>query len=463
MAVHRRVVGGLQQDEESGRKKKQCFGLQEKRLLVLLVFGCRLSQTVLRMSIGALVIYICEDYGCGDSSKGWLLSAHAFGYCTTQILGGQLADRCGGRSVVGASLGLAGFALACTPALGHAFGLYGIASAQVVMGIATGPLFPASMELLSKSLPSSERAVASTVLDTGITAGSLIVVPLSGSLVVRFSWQMTFMIYGLMAIGYALIWHCYTTEPEPSPETQVSANDQEKVTSAPTATARASAMDAAVAVCHRRLWAIYWAHFTFNYGIYFVNSWSAIYYLEVFKLRPEDASLYLSLPHAVNMLVKVCLNRPFERFLRAQHFTDLGCRCIFSGVGFVLCAICFELIPSLTSALSATACFSVVLGFMALHPSGFKANYMDVTTSHGGIISGFGNTMASVASSLGPLAVAHMRGSTGGWDRAFQSVAAVNILAALVFCTFASTTPIEVAGPGERRWRLMPRVEGRDR
>lgn len=394
------------------------------------------------MAMGSLVIYICESYACGQTWKGWLLSAHAFGYCTTQIIGGQIADRIGGHLVVAASLLGAGASLAMTPMAASAMGLSGIALTQVTMGIATGPLFPASTQLLVQKLPASDRAMASTTLDTGITVGSLIVVPLSGFLAVRFGWEYTLVIYGLLAVGYSLVWlRCIQ-----HPSGEKSSCDNGAKTSS--GSAGDSGMAAVlVGVRHSRLWAIYVAHFTFNYGIYFINSWSATYYLEVFSLRPEQAGLHLSLPHAVNLLVKVLINPALEHFLRERGATNIGRRRVFSGLGFIVSALFMAMVPFVGRYVSGpypvTVCMSMALGFAALHPSGFKANYMDVTKTHSGVVSGIGNTIASFASSIGPVAVAQMRASTGSWAPAFGSVAVLNVLAMIVFSTLSSATPIE--------------------
>jgi len=68
---------------------------------------------------------------------------------------------------------------------------------------------------------------------------------------------------------------------------------------------------------------------------------------------------------------------------------------------------------------------------------------MDVSSTSGGLISGIGNTVASAASSIGPLVVAHLNESSGSWRMSFTSVAVLDIAAAGVFFAFASTTPIE--------------------
>jgi len=418
-------------------------------LMVLLVFGCRLVQTVLRMAMGALVVYVCEEYACTASSKGWILSAHAFGYCTTQVIGGVWADRAGGRSVAGAALALAGLAIAATPLAAATMGLWGIAAMQVVMGVAMGPLFPATMQVLAKWLPPSERPFASTALDSGITVGSLVAVPVSGFLAVHFSWGFALTIYGLAAVAYSAAWARYVAE-RPEECSYCSKAEQAFLASSMPApkkdTAKAGGSgDFLEGLRHVRLWAIYLAHFAFNFSVYFINSWSATYYMEAFGMRPESAGLHLSLPHAVNMVVKVFLSPVMSQGMKAVGLSDLGCRRMFSGVGFLAPAVCLRLLPLASGSASlTTALFSATLGFMALHPSGFKANYMDVTRSHGGTVSGIGNTIASVASSVGPLMVSQVRAASGSWVPVFHSAAVVNLLAAAIFCTLSSTTPIEV-------------------
>jgi len=421
--------------------------------VVALIFFTRVSQSILRMAIGSLVIPLCEDMQCGTGAKGWLLSAHAAGYCSTQVLGGYVADRLGGKSVVSCALGLSGLAVAATPAAASAFGLQGIAVCQAAMGVAMGPLFPASIQLLARWLPAEERAVASTALDSGITLGSLIVVPLSGVLAVNAGWKSAFTLYGLGMLTYAFVW-AWLAADSPADCAYCSAEELAFLgSSLPKSKGKQKELGVpagqwACLDCfsYARLWAIYGSHFTFNYATYFVTSWSATYYLESFGLRPEQAGLHLSMPHVANSLVKVLVNPSLERKMNDCGADTLQCRRMFSVVGFLGLAVFFVLVPTVTSPTWTTVFFSVAFSFLALHPSGFKANYMDVTTSHGGLVSGIGNTVGSVGSTVGPLVVAQLRDATGDWAAAFQSVALLNVASALLFATMSSAAPIESDG-----------------
>jgi sugar phosphate permease len=399
--------------------------------------------------MGALIIPLCEDMQCGAGAKGWLLSAHAAGYCSTQILGGCVADRLGGKTVVAWALGFSSFAVAVTPAAASAFGLSGIVACQVAMGVATGPLFPASIQLLARWLPAEERAMASTALDSGITLGSLIVVPLSGALVVYSGWRAAYTIYGLGMLAFALLWAWLATD-SPADCEYCGAEERAFLESALPQDYKQEELEVISGkrrflhcFSYARLWAIYGSHFTFNYAAYFVNCWSATYYFETFGLRPEQAGVHLAMPHLVNSLVKVLVNPALERWMMGQGADTLRRRRTFSVLGFVGLAAFLRLAPSFASPAGTTASFSVAFGFLALHPSGFKANYMDVTTSRGGLVSGIGNTIGSVGSTVGPLVVARLRDTTGGWTAAFQSVALLNVASAVLFSTMSSAVPIE--------------------
>lgn len=64
---------------------------------------------------------------------------------------------------------------------------------------------------------------------------------------------------------------------------------------------------------------------------------------------------------------------------------------------------------------------------------------------YGGVVSGVGNTVASVASYAGPLVVAHiLKEHNNNWSLIFSTVAAANVIAAVAFCTLSVATPVDV-------------------
>ena len=100
-------------------------GMEPYRFQVWLLFGCRMVQTIVRMTISPLLIYICDEFECTAQRKGGLLSAYSLGYFCTQILGGLAADVVGPRAVMTAALVLSALATLAAPGR-RALGLSGV-------------------------------------------------------------------------------------------------------------------------------------------------------------------------------------------------------------------------------------------------------------------------------------------------------------------------------------------------
>eukprot|EP00965_Chrysotila_dentata_P208317 6184625-Pleurochrysis_carterae.AAC.1 len=113
----------------------------------------------------------------------------------------------------------------------------------------------------------------------------------------------------------------------------------------------------------------------------------------------------------------------------------------FGGSGLAMLLV----IPaqSIFGAGGSTACWALTSAFAALHPAGFKANYMDIARTSSGVVSGLGNTFASLSSYVGPLLVAWLLRAFPSWLPVFATIASVNLAAATVFASFSTTTPVD--------------------
>jgi len=213
---------------------------------------------------------------------------------------------------------------------------------------------------------------------------------------------------------------------------------------------------------HRDVWALFLAHAAFNFGVYFQNSWSALYYKEALELLPEEAWLDFILPHLANLLVKVWIAKHVFSWLRYCNAALLTCRRFFTVMGFIGAAISFGRLVlahgSGHARFCSTACFTVAMAFVGLHPSGFKANYMDITLHNGGLLSGLGNTLASIASFLGPLAVGALLSHSKAWPLIFTMVALVNLLSAFMFGNCSSVDPVDAIEPGSPKSQFKRKV-----
>ena len=434
------------------------LAMQARHVQLGLLFGCRLVQTMMRLALGPIVVYVCEDEAmeCTASTRASLLSAFSLGYILTQVAGGALADVIGPSNVILLAMILAAL---CTFASGAAPTVEMLWLAQVITGIAQGPLFPTSVSYLSRWLPSQERAIGATLLDAGTTAGSLVALPFSGRLAAALGWRWTLHAWGVATLVFAVVWRALSAE-SPAQCSYITREENTYLAATIPAVQKPSAVEgrggrrAAVArlFCRTPLWAIFVAHGAFNFVTQFVHAWSSLFYGEVLGLRPEHATLPLMVPPLVDLSVKVFGAAPLGRCMRARGYSILGCRRAFSTIGFVGTAAALLAVPACARAGGAplaTLAFSVALGASALHPSGFKANYLDVVSpASAGLVSGVGNTLASGASWAAPQVVGamlagHSKGSADGWSAVMLCMAAVSLGAAAVFATLSSATPLD--------------------
>lgn len=232
------------------------------------------------MAMGPLLIAICNSDGfqCSAKTKGLLLSAFSLGYLSSQVFGGVLADRIGAEAVV--FISSIGGALLMA-ASGFASTVSELWLCQVLMGVCHGPLFPTSIAFLTKWIPADERAFASTLLDTGITAGAMIALPFSGLLASAFGWRHTFMLYALGSLAFAIIWLALASS-DPADCKYISSEEEAYLRSAVPqplkAAARVTWPSLLKLLAHPAVLSIFLAHAAFNYCVYFINSWSPTFY-----------------------------------------------------------------------------------------------------------------------------------------------------------------------------------------
>jgi len=446
----------------------------------------------MRQALPGLLIFMSPELGLSISQKGTLLSAVAFGYFFTQVPGGALADRVGAKNMITAAMTLSACCCMAIPTCAAYFGVTGIWMVIALMGAVQGPLFPTSFVHLSRWLPRrtpggrDEKAWGAEMLDIGVSVGSAIIVPVTNYLSQTLGWRHAYHIIGAFSLLFVLTWMvlgaespstCSYITPEelkfisenlgtPAPpkptackaeeEPKDEPNAKEKRTSrssSPAPTRKQAASPAAGRSTgmplrlwfHPSLWAIFTAHMAFNYGGYFQSSFSPMYYNEVLHLTTDQSKYHLMIPFCANLVMKV-LNPILNDIVLHFGFSLLSARRIFTAVGFLSAGVAFLPIYHIRALNPwfSTTLFIINCACIGLAPNGFKSNYLDVTEKYVGVVSGAGNSLATLSSWASPLFVTYiLKNFEGRWDLVHISLFVMNILASLNFVLCSTTTPIE--------------------
>ncbi|KAG0361308.1 hypothetical protein BGZ54_009147 [Gamsiella multidivaricata] len=112
-----------------------------------------------RSNVAVGIVAIGREYGYTKPQQGLILASFFFGYILTPIMGGALADRYGGKSVLAiGALAWSVFTLLTPVASGS--GLFWIVLVRIALGLGEGVAYPSIHAMIGTWIPPSERSKA---------------------------------------------------------------------------------------------------------------------------------------------------------------------------------------------------------------------------------------------------------------------------------------------------------------
>ncbi|HEU5404098.1 MAG TPA: MFS transporter [Terriglobales bacterium] len=138
-----------------------------------------------------------------DKDTSLLAGLFFLGYFLFQVPGAVLARKYSVRRVVCVTLALWGTFATLTGVI-QQFWL--LALDRFLLGLAESLVFPIMIHLLTQWFTRAERSRANTILMLGNPITLLLMSPLTGYLIQKIGWQMTFVVEGLPSILWAVVW-----------------------------------------------------------------------------------------------------------------------------------------------------------------------------------------------------------------------------------------------------------------
>ncbi len=180
-------------------------------LLVLLIVSINYID---RASLSVAMPVISREFDINAATQGLIFSCFFWTYALMQLPSGWLADRYRPRLIIavctigwGLSQVLAAFAR----------GPISLLLARLALGVAEGPIYPASGKLNAMWLPARERGRGAVLIDGGAPLGTAIGGLIISTLIATFnSWRAAFVIAGLgtVAAGAFAAWYIRNTPRE---------------------------------------------------------------------------------------------------------------------------------------------------------------------------------------------------------------------------------------------------------
>ena len=156
-----------------------------------------------RTNISLAIVPMAEEKGWSSDLQGRVLSSFFFGYVTTQVLGGWLSLRYGGKPVLATAVALWSTSTLLTPLAADAsFGV--LLFCRVTMGIGEGMALPCLHHLTARWIPLTERSIflSSTAVGKFVGTGAAMA---AAPLVAKW-WPSIFYLFGILGLLWVVAW-----------------------------------------------------------------------------------------------------------------------------------------------------------------------------------------------------------------------------------------------------------------
>ena len=389
--------------------------------VVLLCGAAVLISYIDRTNISVAAIPMQTQFGWTETEKGWVLSAFFVGYLAFMTASGALANRYGGKIVLGAAVLWWSLFTALTPPAAL-ISFPALIAARIALGLGEAAVFPASVNMVGRWVPTAHRTRAVALFSSALSVGTVISLPLTGWLVRDHGWPTPFYAFGAVGIVWAVAWFTMVSSGR-SP-------DVEPLTTDRTIPWRRLVRSSAV-------WAIIINHLCGNWALYVLLAWLPSYFKTTFHVSLTNAGLLSAAPWAVYfVMANVASWLADGMILRGRSVTSvrktMQIAALLGSGAFLL------LLQTVSTPGAAMLLTCGAAGTLAMSLSGFAVNSFDIAPRHADVIWGMSNTAGTVPGIIGVAVTGWLIDRTGSYSAPFFLTAAVGLVGAVVYFIYAS-------------------------
>ena len=256
-------------------------------LVALALLLCNADRVIMAVA----GVPLAAANGWGARSLGLVQSSFLWGYALTPLLGGVLADRYGGKAVLGGGILLWSVATMLTPSAAAA-SLPALLACRAAMGLGEGVALPCMNNLVGRWVPEAERSRAVAACMGGFQSGSMVGLLAAPAMLAWGGVSGPFLIFGSAGVLWAVAWAAAATafparcaRVSPS-ELALIEGGGAVVESSPGDAGKAEGKERAkvpfrLLLSKAPTWACIFANFVNNWGYFILLAWMPLYFKQV--------------------------------------------------------------------------------------------------------------------------------------------------------------------------------------
>jgi MFS transporter, ACS family, D-galactonate transporter len=292
--------------------------------LLVLLFTAMLIGYAHRSAFSVAVPFLSKDLELSKTSIGLLLSAFFWVYSFMQMPAGWVVDRFGVRRAY--ALGFVFWSVASTLA-GLATGIVSLLGLRVALGTGQAILFPATARASVNWFQERERGTITGIYLTGVRIGQALISWVGAWFLARYSWNLFFMVTGLVALIWLLPWLKFLGKWEKKPDSTASATS--------TASGGQSFLKSLLLLKDRTVLGIFLGFFAYDYAWYVFITWLPGYLVLERQFTPAEMGVYSAVPFLAMSLI-ILASGTLSDFLVRRGLEEQRVRRIFITIGLAV-------------------------------------------------------------------------------------------------------------------------------
>jgi len=455
------------------------FSMKCRNVLSLLVFWGQIQNYMMRVSMSLIVLAmvktekqavagdkeivtercVVENTGGMNQTTGtketsgefeWdqlmigvVLSSFSWGYITTQIIGGRLAEMYGFKRVYGLGLFIPALLMLLHPVAARIDVKLFIAL-RVLVGIFEGVTWPSMHAITARWVPVEERSSFVSQTYFGSTFGMVFTFPMCGVIISSFGWEFCFYIISCISLLWSLVWY-FLAYDRPQDHPRISPEELEELSVIQvSSTSTRPPVPWLDIIKSPPVWGTLITDCANTFGIITLASMGPSYMKFMLGLDIKTNGILSGLPMLSRYIGGVAIARLSDWLIRSGRISLLNARRLFNTTSQVAPGVALVVMGYVgCNPTAAVTCMVIGMGLNAI-AAGHFVSAVDLAPNFAGTLLGISNTFSGGGmGSLTPIVVGAITNNNhtwAAWQSVFWLTAALYVLGN---CVYVATIKVE--------------------
>lgn len=387
------------------------------------------------------------EFNWDEKTQGVILGAFFLGYVTTNVPGGRMAEKVGGKLIYGLGVFLTAVLTVISPFAAY-WGLIPFLVVRIAEGFTEGVTFPAMHSMLAHWVPPLERSKFAAIVYAGSNFGTVISLPLSGwlcSLELWGGWPLAFYLFGGLGVIWYAFWLIFIYD---TPAQHVRIDPRERAYIEASVEEKDETDDPDVPwlsiFTSLPMWAITITQCGQSWAFYTLLTELPSYMDKILHFDVQQDAYLSALPYLSAWLVGLLISSFADALLARQILSPLTSFKLWNTVASVGPSLSF--LGAIWAGCDSMTVMVMLVGLGSLQGAVYAGNQMNhiaLAPRYAGTLYGLTNAAANVCGFLAPYVIGRLvqgHETLARWHTVFWMAAGINMINNCFYLIFASAS-----------------------